>query len=195
MANEKNVNEKVEASKVASDVIHSAQRSGITKFDPYAAARDSENDVVIDNEGVETIYSGTDTDLYVYTNPGKDRNGNMREWFNFRIGFGINIGNDEKGEPIVYPQMANFSPVSRDKGDFTFDLIKHIFKGAESHPVDIVKTVRNINDVETITYSLRLTHETPSGAKLKYDFKTVKASDKEVFENYIECLKSDGIIK
>ena len=191
MANEKNVTEKVENAAVSSAML----KNGLAKYDPYAAARESENDVVVENEGVETVYSGTETDLYVYTNQGKDKSGNMREWFNFRIGFGVYIGDDEKGDPITMPQMANFSPVARDKGDFTFDLIKLVFKGADSHPVDIVKTVRTINDVETTTYSLRLVYKTPSGANLKYDFKTVKASDKEVFENYIELLKANGIIK
>lgn len=191
MANEKNVNEKVENAKNVSLI----QNNPLMRFDPYAAVREEGNDVVVENEGVETVYSGTDTELYVHTNQAKDKSGKMRDWFNFRIGFGVYVGDDEKGEPITLPQMANFSPVARDKGDFTFDVIKLAFKGAESHPVDIVKTTRTINDVETVTYSLRLIYVTPTGSKLKYDFKTVKASDKEVFENYIELLKTNGIIK
>lgn len=197
MANEKNVNEKVENAKVeeAKAAHVPMMKQGFTNFNSNTMNSESEKNTSGEVDGIETVYTETDTRLFLEINPGKDKRGVMRDWYNFHVRFGLFIGFDEKNEPIYHEQRAYFNAVSRDKGDMVFTLIKMAYANTDNVPVDIIKTTRTINDIKQISYSVRLKFKTPTGINLKFDFNPSQKSDRETFDNYISALVDTGIIK
>ena len=178
MANEKKTNE---MENVIPEAVAKTEAPAQTEYNPFAWMDDPDRVSQVGDES-ETIFKPKMKVFRKTVVSAKDG----KQYDNYAIG----LVTRAKGTDLEL--NVNLAPNPRNGAGFA--LLSMIFGDDNIHDLEIVKTVTTYDGEKTTRYSLQVTAEDDSGAKISCPLTPVVSSGRVVVNNIISVLKNRGEI-